>query len=51
MGRPRYTYQDTPEGTWREDRKTGKLVWRKLGNPFPDEEPKKKKKAKKRKRG
>jgi len=39
MGRlPRYGYLDTPKGTWREDRKTGKLVWRKLGNPFPKEE-------------
>lgn len=26
---------DTPQGTWRYDSKTGKWVWRKLGNPFP----------------
>ena len=36
MGRlPRYGYLDTPKGTWREDRKTGKFVWRKLGSDFP----------------
>jgi len=33
---PRYAYKDTPKGTWREDRKTGKLVWRKLGSHFPE---------------
>ena len=32
---PRYGYMDTPQGTWREDRKTGKRVWRRLGNDFP----------------
>jgi len=32
---PRYAYMDTPQGTWREDRKTGKRIWRKLGSDFP----------------
>jgi hypothetical protein len=32
---PRFAYRDTPEGTWREDRKMGELIWRKLGNDFP----------------
>lgn len=47
---PRYGYKDTPEGRWREDRKTGKFLWRKLGNPFPEEENGKKKRRKKRKK-
>jgi len=33
---PRFAYKDTPQGTWREDRKTGRLVWRRLGNAFPE---------------
>jgi hypothetical protein len=33
---PRYAYRDTPAGTWQEDRKTGKFLWRKLGNKFPE---------------
>ena len=45
---PRYAYKDTPKGTWREDRKTGKIIWRKLGNPFPKEN--KKERIKKHKR-
>ena len=31
----RYAYRDTPKGTWREDRKTGRMVWRKLDSNFP----------------
>ncbi len=36
MGKSRFTFRDTPRGTTRVDKKTGKRVWRKLGNSFPD---------------
>ncbi len=45
-GFPRYGYLETPKGRWREDRKTGEFLWRKLGNPFPDGNSNKKKKSK-----
>ena len=36
MAISRFTLRDTPKGTTRTDKKTGKSVWRELGNPFPD---------------
>ena len=36
MAKPIFTFRDTPRGTMRTDTKTGKTVWRKLGNAFPN---------------